>query len=95
MNRRYLIKSILGLAAAPKILAEMNFEPPITPKPLLTKSLIKDMQLITPQYYKGIVEKYGNENWALTAEQFQSTWNKAQRELFDKLQSNGNENKNI
>jgi len=29
MNRRSLIKCILGLAAAPKILAELDFNPPL------------------------------------------------------------------
>lgn len=32
MNRRSLIKCILGLAAAPKILAELDFNPPIVAK---------------------------------------------------------------
>lgn len=34
MHRRSLIKCILGLVAAPKILAEMNFKPPIVAKEL-------------------------------------------------------------
>lgn len=33
MNRRSLIKCILGLAAAPKILAELDFKPPIVANP--------------------------------------------------------------
>jgi len=63
MDRRSLIKSILGLAAAPKILAEINFNPPIAAAPVATKGLFSDLQLLTPQYYNTLVEKYGNTNY--------------------------------
>lgn len=42
MNRRSLIKCILGLAAAPKILAEMNFNPPMSATRGATQSLISE-----------------------------------------------------
>ena len=94
MNRRSLIKSILGLAAAPKILAEINFNPPMVAKGATT-SLFKDLIFVVPDYMPKLIEKYGNTSWGLTADQFQNTWNKAQLEYFEKLKSNGNENKNI
>ena len=61
----------------------------------LSKQLLSDLQWFTPDYCRNIVDKYGNENWTLTAEQFQNTCNEAQLEYLDKLQSNGNKNKNI
>lgn len=63
MNRRSLIKCILGLAATPKILAEVDFKLPIAAAPGLTKSLIEDLQLLTPQYYNSYTKKYGSHDF--------------------------------
>lgn len=49
----------------------------------LSKQLVADISFVTPDYIKNITEKYGNQNWALTAEQFQSEWNKAQTKYFE------------
>lgn len=64
MHRRSLIKCILGLAAAPKILAELDFEPPVVANTGLTRSLIGDLQLLTPQYYKSFIDKYGSVDYS-------------------------------
>lgn len=60
----------------------------------LSKQLVADLSFVTPDYIKNMTEKYGNQNWALTADQFQSEWNKAQTSYFeDKLKQDGNETK--
>lgn len=60
----------------------------------LSKQLVADLSFVTPDYIKNMTEKYGNQNWALTADQFQSDWNKAQSAYIEnKLQTNGNETK--
>ncbi len=63
MNRRSLIRSLFGIAVAPKMLAELNLETPMVANPLATKSLFSDLQLLTPRFYNSYIEKYGNENW--------------------------------
>ena len=68
MNRRSVIRCILGLAAAPKILAEVDFKPLVIPTTGATKSLMADFQLLTPQFYKTMVEKYGNTNFTTLME---------------------------
>lgn len=60
-----------------------------------SKRLLADLSHFTPDYCKNMIEKYGNNNWALTGEQFQQEMNKAQLSYFDKIQSNGNETKSI
>lgn len=60
MHRRFLIKCILGLAASPKILAELDFKPPVVANTALTRSLVGDLQLLTPQFYKSYIDKYGS-----------------------------------
>lgn len=94
MNRRSLIKCILGLAAAPKILTELDFKPPIVAGH--TTNLFKDLVLTVPDYMPRLLEKYGSNSWiGLSAEQFNEGFNKAQLAyLQDKLQTNGNETKN-
>lgn len=99
MHRRSLIKCILGLAAAPKILAEMEFAPPIVPQPLLTKSLFRDMQLLTPQFYNSYLEKYGDMNYTQLMSSLSSGIKTEHPEYFwfenrsQKIESNGNETK--
>ena len=72
----------------------MDFNPPVVAKGA-TANLFNDLVFRVPDYMSKLMEKYGNTSWALTAEQLQNTWNKAQLEYLDKLKSNGNENKNI
>lgn len=69
MNRRSLIKSLFTIAVAPKVLAELNLESPLVANDGATKGLISSLQLLTPQYYKQFVEKYGSEDftWWLSA----------------------------
>lgn len=64
MNRRSLIKSLFTIAVAPKVLTELNLGTPAASNPIVRKSLISDLQLLTPQFYKSYVEKYGNENFS-------------------------------
>lgn len=57
----------------------------------LSKQLVSDLSFVTPDYCKNMIEKYGNENWALTADEFNRTMNKAQSSYIeDKLKLNGN-----
>lgn len=72
MQRRSLIKCILGLAAAPKILAEMDLKPPMVPQVGATASLFKDLQFVTPQFMGEMIKKYGNENFT----HFATVWGK-------------------
>jgi hypothetical protein len=62
MQRRSLIKCILGLAAAPKILAEINFNPPMV-SAVPTARLFNDLNTLWPDYMSRLIEKYGNTNW--------------------------------
>jgi hypothetical protein len=62
MNRAGFLKSILILAASPKVIAEMEFKPPLLMADS-TKCLFSDLQLLTPHYYKSYIEKYGNVNY--------------------------------
>lgn len=34
--------------------------------------IFRDLQLVTPDYWKGIIEKYGNHDWTLLAEKLGS-----------------------
>lgn len=62
MNRKGFLKSIAMLAVAPKIISEMEFKPPIV-QPMVTKGLVSDLQLLTPQFYKVMAEKYGDTDF--------------------------------
>lgn len=61
MNRRSVIRSILGLAVAPKILAEIDFKPVIAPAAMT--HLFKDLQFVIPDWVPRIIEKYGNNDF--------------------------------
>lgn len=82
MNRRSLIKCILGLATAPKILAEINFNPPVIANVDLTKSLIGDLQLLTPQFYKSYIDKYGSHDFAWWLNEIGKAKNQSGNEYF-------------
>lgn len=62
MNRRSVIRSILGLAIAPKILAEIDFKP-LTPTLGPSTSLFQELRLLVPDYLPKLIEKYGSTNW--------------------------------
>jgi hypothetical protein len=68
MNRRSLIKSLFTIAVAPKVLSELNLNVPFVSNPIAEKSLVSGLQMLTPQFYKAFVEKYGSENctWGLS-----------------------------
>jgi hypothetical protein len=68
MNRKSFLKSLLTISVAPKVLAEVDIPAP-APK---TISLFNDLHAITPSWYAKMVEKYGNENYAMLLEQ--SVW---------------------
>lgn len=57
MNRGQFLRSLFVLAASPKVLAEIKH------KTKVASSLFKDLQLVTPNYYKHYVEKYGSEDF--------------------------------
>lgn len=72
MHRRSLIKCILGLTAAPKILAEMDFKPPIVAnqkfKGIIPTLLSQEYTVIdykpgnfTLKDFNELVEKYDQE----------------------------------
>lgn len=52
--------------------------------------LLADLQKFTPDLMKKMVEKYGNENWVLTADHFQKEMNKAQLSYYDDIIENKN-----
>lgn len=96
MHRRSLIKCILGLAAAPKVLAEMEFKPPIVAKTGMTTNLFNDLNFVVPDYMSKMIEKYGSTSWAeFSPYAFNEEFNKSQLASFeDKLQTHGNQTKN-
>lgn len=65
MDRKSFLRSIVLLAVAPKIIAEMDYKPPMK-APSLNGQIVKDLQLLTPAYYKSFVEKYGNDDFIET-----------------------------
>lgn len=60
MNRRSVIRCILGLAVAPKILAEINLAP-VTP--VTTASFFNDLNFSVPDYLPQILKKYGSTDF--------------------------------
>lgn len=84
MNRGSFLKSLVTLIAAPKVIAEINFDK-IAATNIATnvgvgRSLISDLQLLTPQYYKQYIEKYGSESYTL--------WNEWLNTPYQNLSSN-------
>ena len=69
MNRRSLIKRIID-----KLFRRKS-----------SKQLLADLSFVTPDFLKKMTDKYGNENWALTADHFQNELNKAQLSYFDDI----------
>lgn len=67
MKRSSFFKTLATLVAAPKILGEINFDKLAASNiaestAASTRTLISDLQLLTPHYYKRMIEKYGNES---------------------------------
>jgi len=70
MNRGSFIKSLATLFAAPNILGEINFEKMVsnnvaTTLPGATRTILSDLQLLTPDFYKQMVERYGSESYEI------------------------------
>lgn len=65
MNRGSFIKSLIGLIAAPKILAEIEFQSNQSAVINSTESLITDLNLLIPNYYNSCVIKYGSQDYEL------------------------------
>jgi len=68
MKRSLFLKSLFAIALSPKILAEIEFKkvPAITG----SSELFKNLQLLTPSYYKSYVEKYGSEDFTWWLNEF-------------------------
>jgi len=69
MNRRSVIRSILGLAIAPKILAEIDFKPVVASP--ASASLFKDLYFAVPDYLPRLMEKYGNSSFMETMKMYE------------------------
>lgn len=63
MNRQSFLKCLLGIAASPKIISEIDFEPPLVSKLGATTSLFNDLIFVVPDYMPQLIEKYGNTSW--------------------------------
>jgi hypothetical protein len=63
MKRRSLIKSILTLAAAPKILSKIDFKPTLVAKMGATTTLFNDLNFVIPDYLPKLLKKYGNDEF--------------------------------
>lgn len=75
MKRSSFFKTLATLIISPKILGEINFDKVaasniVAASTVGTGSLITDLQLLTPRYYKQYLEKYGNEEYSLFLEHF-------------------------
>lgn len=72
MTRGNFLKSLFALAAAPNVIGELGVCQTSVLKPigvgLINKSIISDLQLLTPHYYKQYLEKYGSENYTFFLE---------------------------
>lgn len=72
MNRGVFLKSLLTLIIAPKVIGEINFDK-LAAKNIATgvgatRTLVSDLQLLTPRYYEKFVKIYGNENFTFSQE---------------------------
>jgi hypothetical protein len=63
MKRSSFFKSLATLIAAPSILAKIQIKDAALKPTPVNSSLLKDIHLLTPSYYKEYVEKYGNEDF--------------------------------
>lgn len=66
MKRGSFFKSLFTLIVAPSILADINIKdavPVFALTPENSTGLFNDLQLLTPEYYKHYVEKYGDVDY--------------------------------
>lgn len=63
MNRRSLIKSLFTIAVAPKMIAEMEFNPPMVSPIVPTAGLFRDLQVLTPEWMAAMIAKYGQDDF--------------------------------
>lgn len=63
MTRQSFLKCLLGLAASPKIVSEIDFEPPLISKIGPTSTLFSQLNFAIPDYLPKLIEKYGT-SWA-------------------------------
>ncbi len=68
MNRSNFFKSLITLIVSPSVIGDIDWEKP--KKKLIfgkakknNKQLISELQLLTPIYYKQMVDKYGDANY--------------------------------
>lgn len=66
MDRGSFIRSLFVVAAAPKIIGEIDLSPKVFP----TTSLFNDLNLLIPEYQTALIAKYGNENYSMIMELF-------------------------
>ncbi len=71
MNRGSFIKSLFIVAASPKILANIEASPLVETK-LNTAILFKNLNYLQADFYKGIIAKYGNQEYLLVMERLGS-----------------------
>lgn len=64
MTRQSFLKCLLGLAASPEIVSEIDFEPPLVSKVGPTATLFSQLNFVMPDYLPKLIEKYGNVSWA-------------------------------
>jgi len=71
MKRINFFKSLATLILAPSIIENIDLKEAVAPPNTLdvskpcTKSLIQDLSLLTPQFYRSHHEKYGSEQYSL------------------------------
>lgn len=64
MERKSFIRSLLTLAAAPKLIAKLNIPMKAAPLPVGgNAALFGDLQLLTPNYYTAYFTKYGDQSF--------------------------------
>jgi hypothetical protein len=71
MNRGSFIKSLFIVAASPKILATIEASPLVETK-LNSANLFKDLNYLHADFYKGMIAKYGNQDYLLIMQQLGS-----------------------
>ena len=63
MKRSSFFKSLVTLIAAPSVLAKVKIKDIASEPPNPVNLLFQQLTLLTPNYYKEYVEKYGTEDF--------------------------------